>query len=93
MSEGRNSDRERQYEGKANVNKSKQLHTVYEEIQTVKNALGATWRRKSFPAGTEPEKQQTSQGKTLKWIKIPQTGIEMALDEVMKGLIWRACLS
>lgn len=66
MSEGRNGDREKQYKGKANVNKSKQLHTGYEEIRAVKSALGATRRRKSFPTGTAPEKQQASQGKTLK---------------------------
>ena len=36
------------------------LHTGYEEIWTVKNAPGVTQRRKSFPAGTAPEKQQTS---------------------------------
>lgn len=87
VSEGRKSYGEQQYEGKANDKKSKQLHPGYEEIRTVENALGVTWRRKSSPAGTALEKQQISQGKTLTWTKIPQTGIEMGLDEVMKGLI------
>lgn len=49
--------------------------------------------QKSFPAGTAPERQQTSQGKTLEWTKVPQTGIKMVLDEGMKGLGWRAGLS
>lgn len=42
MSEGRKSYGEKQYEGKANDKKSKQLHPGCEEIRTVENALGVT---------------------------------------------------
>lgn len=79
---------EKQCEGKANVNKSKQLHTGYEEIQTVKNALGVTWRQKNFPAETPPEKQETFQGKTLQWTEVLQMGTEMVLVQVTEELIW-----
>lgn len=73
--------------GKANVNKSKQLHTGYEETWTVKNALGVTRRRKSFPAETAPEKQETFQGETLQRTEVLQLGTEMVLAEVTEELV------